>query len=295
MEGLVVKALISKLGRALFGLVALAAAAALASPAAAWDETAHRVVADLAYARLTPAAKAQVDVMIAQAAVTADPSCPVASLADAAAYPDCVDGIRRFNEMRRWHDEAQPVCPAQARGDPCKDGQCTRAAVKRAIGVLAAPAEPPATRVYALEQLAHFMADLHQPTDQVDNRDDFGRDLRVTLPGSSDKRLNLHDFWNDQLPAVAVGSESLGVRYLAPIAARGKAWEAGDVDAWANETTTLGRAIYAGLPQPPECGRTPRSPEALSRAYVQAAVPVAREQLAKAAVRLAAVLNATLR
>jgi hypothetical protein len=294
MEGLVVSLTNAWIRRAALALVALIGAAA-AEPAAAWSDLGHRVVADLAYARLTPETKAQVDALIAQGAAQGEPSCPVASLADASIFPDCVSGIRRYNELRRLHDEGQPFCPAQARGDPCKDGQCASAATKRALAVLGDPAAPPAAKLYALEQVSHFLADLHQPLDMIDNRDDRGRDIRVTLPGSADKHLNLHDFWNDQIVALAIGSEDLGSRWLQPVAQAGQRWDEGGIDAWAAETTALARSIYAGLPEPPMCGRNPRNPEMLDRGYVLAAVPVAREQLAKAAVRLASVLNATLR
>jgi hypothetical protein len=161
--------------------------------------------------------------------------------------------------------------------------------------VWAGAAGPAAAKLYALEQATHFMADLHQPLDMIDNRDDHGREIRVVLPGSSDKHLNLHDFWNDQIVALAVGSEDLGDRWLQPVANAGQRWDEGGVDAWANETTALARSIYQQLPEPPTCGRNPRNPEMLDRGYVMATVPVAREQLAKAAVRLASVLNTAMR
>ena len=298
MEGLVVTLNVAQVSARIRTIaVALAALASLAQagPAAAWSDLGHRVVADLAYARLTPEAKTQVDALIAEAPASGEPSCPVASLSDASVFPDCVEGIRRYNELRRLHQEAQPLCGAQSRIDPCKDGQCASAAVKRAQASLADPAAPPATRLYALEQLTHFMADLHQPLDMIDNRDDWGRDIRIVLPGSSDKHLNFHDFWNDQIVAVAVGSEDLGVRWLQPVELAGQRWDEGGVDAWAAETSALGRDLYAHLPDPPMCERNPRNPEVLDRGYVMAAVPVARQQLAKAAVRLATLLNMTLR
>jgi hypothetical protein len=294
MEGLVVNLTSQVFRRAALALTLFAGVAA-AQPALAWSDLGHRVVADLAYARLTPEAKAQVDSLIAGSAVSGEPSCPVASLADAAVFPDCVEGIRKYNDLRRLHEESRPLCPAQARGDPCKDGECASAAVKKAQAVLADPMAPPAARLYALENLSHFIADMHSPLDMIDNRDDRGRDVRITLPGSSDKHLNLHDFWNEQIVAVAVGSEELGRRWLQPVALAGQRWDEGGIDAWASETSQLGRDIYAHLPEPPACGKDPRNPEVLDRGYVEAAVPVARQQLAKAAVRLASVLNATLR
>jgi len=296
MEGVVVRlsASASWLRRALVTLAAVSGLAA-AQPAAAWSELGHRVVADIAYARLTPEAKAKVDELIALAPLAGEPSCPVASLADAAAYPDCVGDLRQFRDLRRMHEEARPLCPGESRRDPCDKGECVSAAVKRAQAALVDPLTAPADRLFALEKLAHFMGDLHQPLDMIDNRDDAGRDIRVLLPGSTDRKLNLHDFWNDNMAAVAVGSEELGLRWLEPVARSGRGWEEGGVDAWAAETAAVARDIYAHLPEPPPCGREPRDPEALDGNYVAAAVPLAREQLAKAGVRLAALLNAALR
>jgi hypothetical protein len=292
VEGLVVMPRSTFLRRSVVAAAALAAALA-GSPALAWGELGHRVVADLAYQRLTPETRAHVDALIAEAAVSGEPSCPVASFADAAAFPDCVDGIRRYNELRRLHYEERPFCPPERPRDVCKDGECVTGAVKRAAAVLADPAAPPAAKLYALEQAAHFMADLHQPMNLIDNRDDRGEDIRVVLPGSSDRKLNLNRFWNEIVLAPALGSEEDGARYVAPLAQ--ERWAQGDVDGWAIETHALARTIYERLPEPPECGREPRDPEMLDRGYVMAAVGVAREQLAKSAVRLAALLNANLR
>jgi hypothetical protein len=294
MEEMVVSVRLAGFRRALLGLTALAAVA-VAGPAAAWGELGHRVVAELAYDRLTPAARAQVDALLREAPVSGEPSCPVTSFADAAVFADCVDGLRRYNDLRRLHFEAAPFCGAPDKKDYCKDGECAGEAVKRAAAVLADPAQPAAARLMALQQVAHFMGDLHAPLNMIDNRDDRGEDIRVVLPGSSDRRLNLRQFWNEIVVAPALGGEEVGVRYLDPLARSGRGWDSGDVDAWVRETQELARRIYARLPEPPQCGRKPRNPEVLDRGYVLAAVPVVREQLAKAAVRLATVLNAALR
>ncbi len=287
--------MIHSLRRAAVALAGLALVAA-ATPAMAWGDLGHRVVADLAYERLTPAAKRQVDLLLRDAPVSGEPSCPVASFADAATYVDCVDGIRRYNDLRRLHFQAASLCETDRPVDPCKDGECAGEAVKRARIILGDPTQPVADRLMALEQIAHFVADLHQPTNMIDNRDDRGEDIRIVLPGASEKsRLNFHQFWNDIILAPALGGEEIGVRYLQPIARSGRGWDVGDVDAWAAETQGLARRIYARLPEPPECGRRPRNPEVLDRGYVLAAVPQAREQLAKAGIRLATLLNATLR
>jgi len=281
--------------RALAALAALICLAA-AQPAAAWSEPGHRVIAEIAYARLTPEARAGVDDLIAQGGLSGEPSCPVYTLADAAVFVACVDGIRQYNDLRRLHYEAAPLCGAVNKNDYCRNGQCASEAVKAAIGVLANPFLPVADRLFALQQLAHFLGDLHQPHNMIDNRDNRGESIRVSLPGSSDRGLNLYRVWDEVLPALAVGSGELGASFIEPLAENNDAvWRAGNIDDWALETQQLARSLYARLPEPPECGRRPRGTPALDRTYVAAGVATVREQLAKSGVRLAAVLNAVLR
>ena len=75
----------------------------------------------------------------------------------------------------------------------------------------------------------------------------------------------------------------------------GADWAKGDVDGWLQETHDVAlHTAYGRLPDPPACNKTPGKPEALTADYFAVAVPAARTQLAKAGVRLAAVLNATL-
>lgn len=276
---------------------ALAAALALAGPAAAWDELGHRAVAELASERLTPVARTEIANLISAAGRT-EPSCPVYSLGDAAAFMSCVSDLGKYSALERIHYDARPFCPPPKPVDYCRNGQCASEALKRAVAVLRDRQQPAAARLAALEQVSHLVADLHEPTSMIDNRDDQGGRLRVILPGASEKaRLSLRDFWEANLPALAVGSLETGLPYLRPIAARGAAgWSRGDIDAWATETHILAsEQVYAGLPEVPVCNRLPKAPELLDRAYVSAAVPTAREQLAKAGVRLAVVLNDALR
>jgi hypothetical protein len=211
-------------------------------------------------------------------------------------FVECVDGIRRYGDLRRLHFDEAPLCGAPDKADYCKNGLCASEAVKRAAAVLGNPLAPPPDKLFALQQLTHFVADIHQPFDMIDNRDDRGADIRVSLPGSSDRRLNLNGVWQEHLAALAVGSGELGPRFIEPMASNNEtAWSRGSVDDWAAETQQLARALYARLPEPPECGRRPRNIEILDRGYVLSGTNTVREQLAKAGVRLATVLNATMR
>jgi hypothetical protein len=68
--------------------------------------------------------------------------------------------------------------------------------------------------------------------------------------------------------------------------AKRRRWSRGDPVAWANESYRIAvRAVYGRLPH---CG-------ALSEDYETAALPIANEQLERAGVRLAKVLNECLK
>ena len=278
------------------GVLGLTAFAA--GPAAAWSDLGHRAIAELAYGRLTPQAKAKVDGLIAASGASGESSCPVASLADAATYLSCVEDIGKYSAYRRLHYDAIPFCgPPPPKPQYCRKNQCASEALKQALGVLRDPQTPAAGQLLALEEVAHLVGDLHQPLNMIDNDDDHGERIRVSLPGSSEKRLNLHDAWDQTFVAVAVGSLSTGLPYLEPLARAGaRNWSQGTVDDWALEThRTAVEVIYNRLPEPPQCNRNPKAPEILDRAYVSTATPLVREQLAKAGVRLALVLNDVLR
>ena len=267
-------------------------------PALAWSEMADRAVAALAYERLTPETRAAINEIITQASAVPkvqEPGCMIRTLADAAAFPSCVDelGLRRYSNLEKLQYDAIPICGAVDKTDYCKNGQCASAAVRAAVATLRNPAALPADRLLALVQVSNFLAALHQPLNAADNKDARGTRIRVSLPGALKAKLNLHEVWDDQLVATAVGSEEVGVPYLAALAVEnGGGWERGDLDAWVDETHRLATAfVYPRLPEPPMCGKTPNGVQALDRAYVTAAVPVVRQQLAKAGVRLAVVLN----
>ena len=84
-----------------------------------------------------------------------------------------------------------------------------------------------------------------------------------------------------------------GRRAIATLATQNAArWSVGDVEAWTLEGNEIARGFaYGALPVRLACGQTPQAPLVISNAYVQQSAPIIRQQLARAAVRLAARLN----
>ena len=271
------------------GLIVLALAPLQAR---AWDPEADRVVALLALERLTPSTHAQVTALLGNGAVVS--GCSVSTLDDSARLVSCLHD-QKADFMHDLPYDALPLC-----GPPspktCQNGRCVSHALQAFIVELKDPATPQPERVRALEAVAYLVAELHQPLHAADNGDRSGERVRVTLPGALKLKANLYSVWDNDLVASAIGTAEVGLPYVRVLAdAHGADWAKGDVDDWVTETHDVAlHTTYGRLPEPPACNKTPSRPEALTADYFAAAVPAVRAQLAKAGVRLAAVLNATL-
>ena len=261
--------------------------------ARAWDPEADRVVAQLALERLTPSTRAQVASLLASGTIVS--GCPVSGLDDSAQLVSCLHD-QKADFMHDLPYDVVPLCGTIAPARRCPNGRCASQALKGFIAELKDPLTPQPERVRALEAVAYLMAELHQPLHTADNGDRNGERVRVTLPGALKARANLYSIWDNDLVASAIGTAEVGLPYVRALAdAHGSDWARGDVDDWVAETHDLAlHTVYGQLPEPPACNKTPARPEALTPAYFAAAVPAVRIQLAKAGVRLAAVLNATL-
>ncbi len=275
--------------------LALLFLASAAGAAWAWDDTADRVVAQLAYERLTAAAKTRVDDILAHAPPLGRLGCRMRSLSDASDIMQCLRGDKR-DFMKGLAYDPIPLCGELDRSRACDHGRCASDALGRELAMLKALGAAPDDRAEALAAVVYLTAELHQPLHAADNDDRSGDRVRVALPGSHDKRLTLYSVWDEDLVALAIGDEDTGVRYVRPLIEPHLAeWGSGDIAAWvADSHHVAATEVYGRLPDPPACARTPSQPEALSRAYVDQGVQTVRAQLAKAAVRLAALLNAAL-
>jgi hypothetical protein len=82
----------------------------------AWDAEGHRIIAHLAYERLTPKPKSQIAALITHSGEQGTPTCPVASLEDASTWPDC---IRPLHGRCGSFAGVGPEC--DERDDACRD------------------------------------------------------------------------------------------------------------------------------------------------------------------------------
>lgn len=283
--------------------VLVLASFAATAPAFAWGAEGHRLTADVAYQQLTPRAKAAVDALIAKDAPHQVEKCPVNSLADASVWPDCVRGLAGVDWMRPLHYDDIPLFGPADKAAYCPNSQCATEAIKAALAVLKKKAAPATDRALALYQIAHFVGDIHQPLHAADNGDKGGNDVKVIYLGEAESynpfkkamdKYNLHFVWDTMLPANAFknnGRDKIATLAKAHVAE----WATGDADSWASEAHGIAvKFTYGRLPVKLVPGKPPAEAVAIDRDYVDASAPIVREQLAKAAVRLAYVLNAAL-
>lgn len=199
---------------------------------------------------------------------------------------------------------------------------CLTSALADQFRILRNRSAAPQARADALRFLIHLVADLHQPLHAATNNDRGGNCLPVAFfdraPQQTNLRRedyspNLHEIWdNDIAEKMAPGESPLQLARDFDLEYRPqfRAWQSQPPDfaAWAWETHALAETIaYGRLPrhipiEPPRpvatCAddahislRILRLNERLADDYQRAAAPIVREQLTKAGIRLAAILN----
>ncbi len=246
------------------------------APALAWGAQGHEIIATIAAHQLTARTRAQVAQLLGSPAMLIHDS-------------NWADEVRdRRPETGPWHYVDIPLgAPNYVPARHCRAGQCVVAQIITARQTLADARQPAARRTEALRFLIHLVADLHQPLHAADDHDRGGNEVRINLQG---RRTNLHQLWDTRIV------EALG-RHTARIAAgiesavsrqQRTAWQGGTPGTWADESHRIARdKIYPMV----EGRRSLRLPAS----YVRMEAPATREQLAKAGMRLAWLLNTTLR
>ncbi len=266
--------------RTLLPLAPVLAVLSTPAPAAAWSGPGHQVIGAVAEERLTPAARAMVRAIAGDEPLS---SPGIAAWADALRDP----------ATRPWHYVNIPF--SSGRYDPARDcprGACAVAALLRAEAVLRDPRAPAIARADALRWIVHLVGDLHQPLHAGDGRDRGGNELRVRLRERR-QPTNLHRVWDADVVSRIVkrrDPERAARALLARVPPQEAARWAAQLDpaVWAGESSAQARAIYAALGVAPgEREIVPLRPWE----YEQAHREQVEADLARAGVRLAAVLN----
>jgi hypothetical protein len=274
---------------------------ALASPAAAWGDLGHQVVAKISYRHLTGLAQSKVDALLA-------------SDTDPLTAPDIASRATWADKYRNSHRETAPwhfvdieidspnlpsACfnfPALGSDQPASQGpsqDCIVDKITEFAAELRNPATPPAERLLALKFVLHFVGDLHQPLHASDHHDEGGNCIGLAPPEGSAK--NLHAFWDTPVvQALGSSADAIADRLDRQITgAEIKTWSAGGPKDWALEAFQVAKKDAYALSARPTCDA--RGAVQLTSTYKALAEKDAALQLQRAGVRLAFVLNQALR
>jgi imidazolonepropionase-like amidohydrolase len=285
--------------------IAPMALSAFLAPAYGWGNKGHRIVAQIAEARLSEQARQEVRRLLFDGKY---------SLADIAS---CADAVRDTRPERQrpedqfcrdligpltqdtgpWHYIDIPVPKADhSIARYCPDGNCVTAKINDFAAQLRT-ADNDADRRRALLFLVHFVGDIHQPLHCVERACDKGGNserVSFSFPGKEPAKLNLHRVWDTDLVDLAAQSGDL----TGPIdPSKARHWEHATADDMAWEGYRLAKNYaYRGIPLENFClNPPPQAPVfALNAQYEEAGSKVVREQLLKGGVRLAAYLETAL-
>jgi hypothetical protein len=250
----------------------------------AWGNLGHRITGLTAEELLTPTARHEVQSLLGDE-----------TLADAATYMDTHrDELRqRWPESAHWHYDNKEVCDTKPY---CRDGACATRQIEHWQRLLADKNNSRQQRALALRLLIHMIGDIHQPLHMADNHDRGGNDVWVRMYSGAERR-RLHEIFDTELVRDDINHQR-DYRYAHDLIAQHRAqlheWQQGEVNGWANESYQLGvRYVYGTLPGF-ACGRDEFRTITFSSEYLRHAHELVELQLAKAGVRIAAVLNSTL-
>jgi hypothetical protein len=239
--------------RALLTLLALVS---LCGDARAWGDHGHRVICEIAFRLVQPDTRAAIERLIASDLV-------FHTFADSCVFPDHprIRASEHFlNLPRDSKGLTSDVCPLVPK--------CVLTAILNDVKVLSSKSETYADSLIALKSLG----------------------VNGQCSGF------LHATWDNCLVLYAVGPDAsdAAADLLGEIAPEMRArWNASEPRDWANESFAIAEAVSTGycVMQEARCA-PPGGSVTASREYLEADQPIVREQLKKAGVRLARVLDA---
>ena len=293
----------------LFGIIVLSPAHWLF----AWGDQGHKIIGVIAYSRLTPLVKKRVDALLAadKDDLTAADFVSRTTWADKYRESDRQTTKIRYEATRKWHfadidirtGDMDAACKHHAklpRGTLASAGpanDCVIDKIEQFIVELRNPFIARAEKILALKFLLHLIGDLHQPLHAADNKDRGGNDVAVFLADDIPP-TNLHFYWDNHI-VERLGSDpwSIGAALSRKISTgTADAWSKGTPISWAKDSFRRAKTVvynFAGLQEFAD-DRGAKGVR-LDDAYENSALIAARQQLSKAGVRLAAVLNNTVR
>lgn len=232
----------------------------------AWGQTGHRAIGQIAENHLSIKAKKSIEKILGHE-----------SLAIVSIWMDEVRSDDNFDHTHSWHWVSIPDGGDYASSTKNPDGDVIEA-IERMIALLKSDTTSMDKRKESLKFLVHLVGDLHQPLHVGNGTDKGGNDVKVKW---FYKNSNLHRIWDSGI----IDQKGLSYTELAKSIDNASKdqiarWTVGKAVNWAEECMSLRKQVY-------DIGGA----ENLSYEYMFKNWALVQEQLNKAGIRLAGILN----
>jgi hypothetical protein len=286
---------------------------AAVTPGSAWGPAGHRTVALIAEQLLSPEVKARVVKLLLEGQYT---MAQVSTCPDALRFAEknpiraedeyCLKIASVTANSGPWHYIDIPV-PKPEKGIEayCPKGECVTAKIRDFRDVLK-NSNDDAKRREALMYLIHFVGDMHQPLHDAERQCDQGGNLEHTnvfLKSGERPDHRLHRVWDEDLVEKLMEDESITDPQVLATALAGRIkpgqaekWKHTSIDQIAWEGWEIAKDhVYKNIPSynycDPAVKATPTPASNLSAGYEKEGAKLVHEQLMKAGVRLADLLE----
>jgi hypothetical protein len=236
------------------------------NPAFGWGQTGHRVIGQIAENHLSRKAKKNIEKILGDE-----------SLAIVSIWMDEVRSDRAYDHTHDWHWVSIPDNSTYDACEKNSDGDVIEA-IGRMKEILMADDASLEKKKEALKFMVHLVGDLHQPLHVGNGMDKGGNDVKIKW---FYKSSNLHRIWDSGI----IDKKGLSYTELATSIDHATKeeisdWQKGNPKDWAQECMGLRSQVYA-------IGEK----DNLSYQYMYKNWGLVQDQLEKAGVRLAGLLN----
>jgi hypothetical protein len=241
----------------------------------AWGVTGHRAVARIAENHLSSSARRQVARLLGTETMPLVSTWPDENRSDPAYagtgpwhYINMASGLD-FAAFTTQLSGPAPAVPTNA-----------YQALLQMRQTLKDPKKTDAEKLVALKFLIHLVGDVHQPLHAGHLEDKGGNDIKVTWRGKDE--TNLHSIWDTALveyPGFTFTEMAAAYDHATP--AQIKQWQKDEVSTWLFESYQLCTPVYAAAAASPK----------FDWHFYPTFGPVVEQQILKAGIRLAGVLN----
>jgi hypothetical protein len=254
---------------------------AATTAANAWGDQGHKIVCQIAFDKVKLSTRAAIVRLI-----KADGQ--FQSFSDACTWPDHPRkrAVEHFVNLARDASGLDGDCGVKS--------PCVVTAIAKDFAVLSSSTASDDQKAASLKFLGHWVGDIHQPPHVSLEDDRGGNDISVI--GAC--RGNLHSAWDSCLVMEAVGAniESAAIELLAAVTAeQAQTWKGSSPKEWANESFEITESLQTEycVKHGDSCDK-PDASVRINQAYIDANVPIVKEQLQKAGIRLANLLDEAL-